>query len=86
LAEAALRDDYDRATELVKQIGKDGEVALSHYRDWPLFRVLRSQPQFEDAVLEVFGEPLNKVELPIAQSKKEPEEGQIPMISEPLES
>ncbi|MEO8050539.1 MAG: hypothetical protein ABI833_09010 [Acidobacteriota bacterium] len=61
LAEAVLRDDFKRASDLVKRIGRTNTMTLGMYREWPLFRELRKQPEFEMVIFEVFGEPLNKI-------------------------
>lgn len=63
LAEAVLRDDYENAITIVADIGAAGAVKLGHYREWPLFRELRKRVEFEATILEVFGEPLNKVSI-----------------------
>jgi hypothetical protein len=61
LGHAVLRDDFEEACRLVRQIGK-GDVALdTHaYREWPLFRELRKSPTFAALFEEMFGEPLNR--------------------------
>ncbi|WP_428306352.1 hypothetical protein [Lacipirellula sp.] len=55
LCEAVLRDNFDRAVELMRQIGKDGEVAKTDYEDWPCFKEFRNSPEFTKAYCEIFG-------------------------------
>jgi hypothetical protein len=68
LADAVLRDDFVKAVALVNRIGKSGVITLGDYREWPLFQTLRKQAEFENAVLEVFGEALNRVVVQPIQS------------------
>ena len=56
---AALRDDFPRAIELMRKVGANGGVDKADYRDWPAFQGLRKVPAFEDAFMEIFGEPLS---------------------------
>jgi hypothetical protein len=60
LADAVLADDWPRAIKMMRRIGKDGAVDQNDYRDWPLFREFRKQPQFLDTYEEVFGTPFPK--------------------------
>lgn len=57
LAEAVLRQEWDRAAHLVKRIGKDGPVSEIDYRDWPLFREFRLTPEFQRAYELAFEKP-----------------------------
>jgi hypothetical protein len=57
LGEAVLRQQWDRAAQLVKRIGKDGPVGEIEYRDWPLFREFRSRPEFQKAYELTFEKP-----------------------------
>jgi hypothetical protein len=57
LAEAVLREDWERSVRLVERIGKEGAVSEIAYRDWPLFQVFRSRPEFLEAYLKVFEKP-----------------------------
>jgi len=63
LADAVLRDNFIAALNLVKRIGRGGHISIGDYREWPLFRELRKQANFEPVIAEVFGEP-SRVTLP----------------------
>ena len=67
LAEASLRNNFTAALDIVKRIGKAGAVSIGDYREWPLFRELRKQANFEAVMLEVFGES-SKVTVTAPQS------------------
>jgi hypothetical protein len=68
LAEAVLRDDFPRAINLVRSIGRSGAGTLGTYRAWPLYQELRKQAEFQAVIAEVFGEPLNKLDIPVDAS------------------
>jgi hypothetical protein len=63
LAEAVLRDDFHSALALVRVVGSSGGIKLGDYRDWPLFKEFRKIAELEAVILEVFNEPLNRVDL-----------------------
>jgi hypothetical protein len=63
LAAACIHDDLDSAIKLVHEMGKGGEIGLPEFRQWPIFRRLRMDRKFAEAVAEVFGEPLLKEEV-----------------------
>ena len=74
LACAALNDDVEMACRFMKQIGtnggsENGFVDRHAYREWPLFRKLRSRAEFHKAFQEVFGESFNVV---VSQEATEP--------------
>lgn len=53
-----LRENFDEAASLMKEIGKKGELIRKiGYRDWPVFREFRETKQFQDAYSEVYGTP-----------------------------
>lgn len=53
-----LRENYDNATSLMRQIGKEGELIVEvGYRTWPVFREFRKTPQFAVAFEEIYGQP-----------------------------
>ena len=56
LAYAIITDNYKEAQELMKKIGKKGELIdeLS-YHDWPLFRDFRDSDEFFCGYEEVYG-------------------------------
>lgn len=57
LAEAVILDEFDKANDLVKKIGKNGDISKTSYREWPLFREFRLSEGFIRTFEEVFGEP-----------------------------
>src|SRR5690606_14708638 len=58
IAEAVLCDNFDRAAEIMKRIGKEGELIKEEaYHRWPLFRAFRESSQFSKAYQEVYGYP-----------------------------
>lgn len=57
LAYLVLADKYADAGDLMRRVGSDNPMlSKQSYRDWPLFREFRRQPQFLEAYQEVFGE------------------------------
>ncbi|WP_157786963.1 hypothetical protein [Herbaspirillum rubrisubalbicans] len=61
LAQAVLEDRYAEATEMMKNIGKKGEILNQDaYHSWPLFSRFRERPEFYDAYLEIYGEPFSE--------------------------
>lgn len=71
LAEAVLKDDFPAAIGMVKKLYERGSPNLGDYREWPLFRELRKQEGFGAVILEVFGEPLNKIDVAAVKSEDE---------------
>ena len=70
LAHAVLRDQFEEACEIVKQMGGSEEDVNKHaFREWPLFKDLRKFPEFVVLFEQVFGEALNKV---VVQDTKAP--------------
>jgi len=61
LVVAVLRDEYDEAGNLMRQLGKDGDMMESSYAHWPLFREFRETEQFLSAYEDVFGTPFQEV-------------------------
>ena len=51
----SLIDDYDKAAEYMKLIGKDGEITKFHYMHWPAFKEFRKTKQFFAAYEDIFG-------------------------------
>lgn len=60
IAEAVLRNEWERASVLMRRIGKDGAIRKVDYRDWPLFREFRLREEFLATYEEVFGENFPK--------------------------
>jgi hypothetical protein len=55
LADAVLADDWPRSLKMMRRIGKEGAVDQNAYRDWPLFRELRTRQDFLDTYADIFG-------------------------------
>ncbi len=56
LGVAVLRDSYDEAAELMRGIGKSGElIDQDGYGEWPIFRIFRDSDQFKTAYRGVYG-------------------------------
>jgi hypothetical protein len=56
LAELVLREKFDNAGELMKEIGNKNRPFKFEYLNWPLFEVFRNTEQFASAFQELFGE------------------------------
>jgi hypothetical protein len=57
LAIAVLQDRYDEAVDIMRGIGRSGEILRqSSYHSWPLFTEFRKQPEFHRAYVEIYGE------------------------------
>lgn len=47
----------------MKEIGNNRkEVAKENYRDWPLFKSIKKEAEFQSIFESIFSEPYNKVE------------------------
>ena len=58
LAEAVLRNQFDQAGKLMRQIGDTHDVIGKHaYSEWPIFEGFRESNQFLEAYGEIFDEP-----------------------------
>ncbi len=58
LAEAVLRNQFDQAGKLMRQIGDTHDVTGKHaYSEWPIFEGFRESNQFLEAYGEIFDEP-----------------------------
>jgi hypothetical protein len=57
LAEAVLRDDWERAIQTMYRIGSEGDIEKIEYRDWPLFQQLRKRDEFLKVYVDIFKEP-----------------------------
>ncbi|WP_213385375.1 hypothetical protein [Acinetobacter pittii] len=66
LAIAVLKENYSDAIQIMKSIGKNGELIEQHsYHIWPLFSRFREQQEFYDAYYEIYGEHFSEsLELP----------------------
>jgi hypothetical protein len=58
LAICVLKNEFALAADLMKKIGKEGEVIFQlAYHNWPLFQEFRDRPEFHDAYELVYGVP-----------------------------
>lgn len=56
LAIAVLKDDFENASKIMKEIGKAGEMVNEiYYHGWPLFHKFRETDQFQKAYEEIYG-------------------------------
>ncbi len=56
---AVLREDYEQAVAIMKQIGDESdELTSDNYLNWPVFRKARSEPVFQSGYREVFGKEM----------------------------
>ena len=56
LAVASLREEWDNAAALMKEVGGKSELFPPHgYVGWPVFREFRATPQFSEAFRSIFG-------------------------------
>lgn len=61
LAKAVLEEKYSDAAELMKNIGKHGEILDEvGYHRWPLFSDFRGTVEFQEAYENIFGTPFGK--------------------------
>ena len=56
LANYVLREEYDAAEKVMRQIGDSEELTEVNYREWPLFRWFRKTDQFKSAFKDIFGD------------------------------
>ena len=56
IAVSVLTDDYEKATEVMLEIGKEGSICKEDYMDWPLFQEFRKSEEFLKTFEELFGE------------------------------
>ncbi len=63
LAEAVILRKYHDAYKIMREIGNNRqEVPQENYKDWPLFKEIRNETEFQLVYKEIFQEPFNKVE------------------------
>lgn len=63
LAEAVIMGNFESAYAIMQEIGQsDREVTPFCYRDWPLFREIKTENKFLVTFEGIFGESYNKVE------------------------
>lgn len=71
LAYAVLTDDHTEASELMKKMGKKGELVTElAYHEWPLFREFRDTEEFFDGYQSVYGYKYSSKLNSLAEEKK----------------
>lgn len=83
LADAVLAEDWDKASKVMKRIGREGTVDQVDYRDWPLFQSFRKHETFLSAYEVIFGEAFSaksevKPPEPLAPEQEAEGAGAIP--------
>ncbi|TIK70871.1 hypothetical protein E4416_09030 [Stenotrophomonas maltophilia] len=62
LAVAVLKDNFERAGEILRRIGKRGDLLDQWaYHEWPLFTKFRDREDFYAIYEEIYGEPYKEV-------------------------
>jgi hypothetical protein len=51
LARYAICDDFEHFFTLLPDLIKNADLTLDNLREWPLFRSVRKQPQFDGYVM-----------------------------------
>ncbi|MDH5835273.1 hypothetical protein [Luteimonas kalidii] len=61
LALLVLQEDYDQAIDLMREIGRSGEMLdQAAYHAWPLFEKFRQREDFYSTYQEIYGEPYSE--------------------------
>jgi hypothetical protein len=58
---AVLRDQFDKACELIHRAGPNGKIKKADFRHWPVFRKFRESHEFLNIYEKVFGEPFTQI-------------------------
>jgi hypothetical protein len=66
IAYAVLTDDFERAYEIMIEIGDSGEVDKSDYKQWPLFNIIRKEDKFKETYRTIFKEDYTVMETPMS--------------------
>tara|TARA_B110000027_G_scaffold132624_1_gene159198 strand:- start:759 stop:2120 length:1362 start_codon:yes stop_codon:yes gene_type:complete len=64
MAHLILSEKFDEVYNLMKKIGKDGDINKEDYKTWPLFFKLRNQEEFKNLYKEIFEEDYKVLEIP----------------------
>lgn len=51
-----LKEEYDKASDLMKKSSTFEEIGKQGFRTWPIFKLFRNTPEFSDAYKEIFSE------------------------------
>lgn len=55
---ASVQEDVVELSRLLRAGGKTGPITAEQYREWPVFRGVRREPEFCAAFLDTFDEPV----------------------------
>lgn len=58
---ASILGETEKVVRMMKQMGTSGSLSSGDYRDWPVFRGMRKEPEFIEAFEEIFGEPMRRI-------------------------
>ena len=64
IAVKVLKEEYEDAISIMKQIGKSEDVPRHAYQTWPLFKKMRETPTFLETYREIFDEEYKIIERP----------------------
>jgi hypothetical protein len=67
LCVAAVKGEIDRVVELMKRMGASGSITREDYRNWPVFRGIRTNPKFGATFEAVFGVPFATPKQPVLE-------------------
>ena len=51
-----LQDKWDEVYRVMRRLEQDDDFSRSNYKDWPLFKKLREEPDFLRVYKECYGE------------------------------
>ena len=58
LCVAAVREDLNEVSRLMKLVGANGKINIENYRTWPVFRGLRTEKVIAETFFQIFNKPL----------------------------
>lgn len=77
LSVAALKEEIDIVVDLIPQVKNIG-FELSNFRQWPVFRFIKDNAEFNDALEKNYGERLSKAPR-VLEEAKAPDVGELTM-------
>ena len=67
----ALEEKLDKVCDTMLSIGKNGEILKpEQYRNWPIFKGVRTENKFRETFKRVFGEDLEPDVVEASETKK----------------
>lgn len=64
IANEVLLENYENVYDLMRKIGKNGDVDKTDYREWPIFSTIRKESEFQKVYKEIFEEDYAILETP----------------------